>query len=132
MKVMLDTNVLISIILFPNKTTHKFLKKLCHNNDLLLCDYVIEELKNVINRKFPNKINSLEVFLDDLSFTFVHTPNIESNKYKGLMRDNNDIPILITTLKENVDVFVTGDKDFLVLNIDKPKIVTMSEYIQKY
>lgn len=48
------------------------------------------------------------------------------------MRDTKDLPILVTAILESVDVFVTGDKDFLVLDIDMPDIVTMAEFSEKY
>ena len=35
-------------------------------------------------------------------------------------------------INENVDVFVTGDKDFLVLNIKVPEIMTMTGFLEKY
>ena len=33
--------------------------------------------------------------------------------------------------EENVDVFVTGDKDFLVLDIKNPRIMTMEEFLEE-
>lgn len=48
------------------------------------------------------------------------------------VRDTKDSPILATAILEDVDVFVTGDKDFLVLEIENPEILTMTEFSQKY
>ena len=48
------------------------------------------------------------------------------------MRDIKDIPILLSALKENVDCFVTGDKDFLSLNMVRPEFLTSGEFLQKY
>jgi len=39
---------------------------------------------------------------------------------------------LATAILERIDVFVTGDKDFLVLDVDMPEILTMSEFLQRY
>ena len=33
---------------------------------------------------------------------------------------------------EGMDAFVTGDKDFLVLDVDVPEIVTMTEFLERY
>lgn len=33
---------------------------------------------------------------------------------------------------EGIDVFVTGDKDFLVLDVDMPEIVTITEFLERY
>lgn len=46
--------------------------------------------------------------------------------------DEKDSPILATALLENVDVFITGDKDFLVLDIEIPDILSMAEFLEKY
>ena len=48
------------------------------------------------------------------------------------MRDAKDSPILATAIMEKIDVFVTGDKDFLVLDVEMPEIVTMAEFLRQY
>ncbi len=48
------------------------------------------------------------------------------------MCDIKDSPILATAIMESIDVFVTGDKDFLVLDVDIPEIVTMAEFLERY
>lgn len=48
------------------------------------------------------------------------------------MRDTKDSPILATAIMEDVDVLLTGDKDFLVLDVETPEILTMTEFLQKY
>jgi len=48
---------------------------------------------------------------------------------KGTGRDS---PILATAIMEEIDVFITGDKDFLVLDVDMPEIVTMAEFLERY
>ncbi|MED9903336.1 MAG: hypothetical protein UFG06_04040 [Lachnospiraceae bacterium] len=48
------------------------------------------------------------------------------------MRDTKDSPILATAIMEDVDVLLTGDKDFLVLDVETQEILTMAEFLQKY
>jgi predicted nucleic acid-binding protein len=48
------------------------------------------------------------------------------------MRDAKDSPILATAILEEIDVFLTGDKDFLVLDVEIPEIMSMSEFLEKY
>lgn len=38
------------------------------------------------------------------------------------MRDEKDAPILATAIMEGVDIFLTGDKDFLVMEVEIPEI----------
>ena len=62
----------------------------------------------------------------------VYTPKILDQDEFPTMRDVKDSPILATAILENVDVFITGDKDFLVLDIDMPDIVTMTEFLKRF
>ena len=48
------------------------------------------------------------------------------------MRDIKDAPILAIAIMEEIDVFMTGDKDFLVLDINIPEMVTMKEFLERY
>ena len=132
MKIMLDTNILISAIFFPSAQTHKLIRTLSDNHSIVLCDYVIEELRLVVDRKFPAKKAALEQFFMELPFDLVHTPkNIDVGNFSSV-RDQKDSPILTTAILEDVDVFVTGDKDFLVLDIENPRIMTMAEFLEEY
>ncbi len=130
MRIMLDTNILISMIFFPSETTRKFRNLICDNYELILCDYVLEELRLVVDRKFPSKKEDLERFFMGLPFTMVHTPKgIVFSEFPSV-RDQKDTPILATAIMEDVDIFITGDKDFLVLEIENPKIMTMTEFLE--
>jgi len=48
------------------------------------------------------------------------------------MRDEYDYPILSTAILEDVDILITGDKDFAVVDIDRPEILTPSQFLRKY
>ena len=48
------------------------------------------------------------------------------------IRDLNDYPILYTAIKENIDILITGDRDFADVIIKKPLILTPAEFIAKY
>ena len=49
-----------------------------------------------------------------------------------IVRDSKASPILVTAILENVDVLVTGDKDFLVPDVEMPDIATMTEFLERY
>ncbi|MBR5368684.1 MAG: putative toxin-antitoxin system toxin component, PIN family [Lachnospiraceae bacterium] len=129
MRIMLDTNVLISMIFFPSDKTREFRNKICDGYQIVLCDYVLEELRLVTERKFPGKKEAIERFFMELPFELVHTPRDIAFVGYPSVRDQKDSPILATAIMEDVNVFITGDKDFLVLEIDNPKIVTMTEFL---
>ncbi len=52
MRVMIDTNIFISMIFFPSAQTRDLAKRLADNHQIVVCDYVIEELRLVTDRKF--------------------------------------------------------------------------------
>ena len=54
MKCLIDTNVLISVSLFPDSVTAKaYFKAITNPNVGVVCDYSIDEMRRVFNRKFP-------------------------------------------------------------------------------
>ena len=64
MRVLVDTNILISAALNSNGTPYKaFMKAVTYPNKGIICDQNIEELRRIFNRKFPQKISLLEHFL---------------------------------------------------------------------
>lgn len=132
MRVMIDTNIFISIIFFPSVQTKYLVRKLTENHQIVICDYVVEELQFVVNRKFPNKRKALDDFFLELPFELVYTPKeIDFEKFPE-MRDQKDTPILATAIIEGVDVLLTGDKDFLALDIKFPEILTINKFLEHY
>lgn len=132
MRVMLDTNIFVSMIFFPSRQTREFAKRLTENHEIVVCDYVIEELRLVASRKFPAKRKFIDMFFLELPFELVYTPKMLDLNGFPEMRDMKDSPILATAILENVDVFVSGDKDFLVLDVEVPEILTITEFLNRY
>jgi putative PIN family toxin of toxin-antitoxin system len=131
MKVLIDTNILISAALNPNGTPYKaFIKAVTYPNKGVICDQNIEELRRIFNRKFPQKISLLEHFLSIalLAMEVVPTPVDEAEEENNI-RDAADRPILRAAIYAKVDVLLTGDKDFLESDVTNPKIMTAAEFI---
>lgn len=132
MRVMLDTNIFISMIFFPSEQTRELAMRLTESHQIVVCDYVIEELRLVTERKFPTKRKFLDRLFMELPFELVYTPEeVDWNAFPE-MRDAKDLPILVTAIMESIDVFLTGDKDFLVLDVETPEILTMKEFLEQY
>lgn len=47
-------------------------------------------------------------------------------------RDMNDYPVPYTAVVEDVDILITGDKDFADVDIEKPTIMTPSDFLNEY
>lgn len=132
MRILIDTNILISAALNSHGTPYKaYLKAVTYPNKGIICDQNIEELWRIFNRKFPTKISMLEKFLAySLSVIEVATtPEMEEDAEK-LIRDVKDRPILRTALNAKADVLLTGDKDFLESGVTDPKIMTAAEFLE--
>ncbi|MCL2411647.1 MAG: putative toxin-antitoxin system toxin component, PIN family [Treponema sp.] len=131
MKIMVDANIIISAILFPKSIISEILKHIVLNNEIILSEYTINEIRDVFNRKFPNRTNEMENYLDKLPYRFFSIKEINIKKYPAI-RDLDDIPVLANAIESNVDILVTGDKDFEGIKIKKPKIIKPNKYQEEY
>lgn len=131
MRVMLDTNILISAFIFKSKKMNELIYNLSKNHEIVICSYTVDELKALLKSKFKVNLNDLDRFLNKFPFDLVYSPTSVENKLFEI-RDPNDYIILHTAIIEDIDIFITGDKDFNNIDIDKPEIMTVSEFIEKY
>ena len=131
MKVMLDTNILVSAFVFKSEMMNQLIYKLSTEHEIVICSYTIEELKELIDTKFKVTQKDLDEFLKDFPFILVYSPTTVENKLFEI-RDKDDYIILHTAIIEDVDVFITGDKDFNNIDIDKPEIMSATEFLEKY
>ena len=63
MRVLIDTNVLFSALLFPLSTPARALRKASDEHSVILCDQNISELKVIIGRKAPEYLPDIDLFL---------------------------------------------------------------------
>ena len=132
MRIMIDTNILISAFVFKSESMNRLIERIVENHDLIISSYVLEELNEVVKRKFPNQVKALDKFLTALSFQLVYSPKTPEDNNLFYIRDENDYMVLYTAIIEDVDVFITGDKDFKEVDIERPEILTLSEFLEKY
>lgn len=131
MRVMLDTNVLLSALLFPGERMNRMMQCIFEEHRLVLSSFVIDELAYVVERKFPGKEKTVDALLTRMGYDLVYTPKeMEPGLFE--IRDEKDYPVLYTAFIEDVDILITGDKDFSEVEIDRPEIMTPSEFIARY
>ena len=111
---MLDTNILVSAFVFKSKKMNDLIYYLSKSHTIVICLYVIDELNDLISSKFNVKVEELDRFLNKFPFDLVYSPITIENKLFDI-RDIDDYIILHTAIIEDIDVFITGDKDFLML-----------------
>ena len=131
MRIAVDTNILISAILFPNSSMNELIKVIAEKHNFILSSFVIEELMAVVQRKFAGKEEAVDRFLSKFPYEMVYTPK-EMRQDLFQIRDEKDYPILYTAIIEDVDVLITGDKDFTDIEIEKPEILTPAQFLEKY
>ena len=132
MRIMIDTNIIISAALFPNgKVAKAYIKALLPPYHPMVCDYIVDELHRKFREKFPGRTTELEAFLFNTLkvITVVPTPETALEE-ESAIRDVKDRPILRAALNEHADLFLTGDKDFLESAIKDPRIISVSDFLQ--
>ncbi len=123
--------MLVSLLLFPNPRMTAMMEHIFTDHTLVLSSFVVTELKDVVRRKFPKQEKAVEKLLANMSYDFVYTPE-EMDETLFSIRDTKDYPVLYSAILEDVDLLITGDKDFTGIAIEKPEILTPSDFISKY
>lgn len=133
LRVVLDTNVLLSGIAYPASVPGKIMSAWRHGSvDVLLSAYVLDELRRVLPRlahRHGLTLAEIEDLVDALSIqaeVIEPLPCAEPD-----LRDVDDLPVLGTLLAalktSGVDYLITGDKDLLVM-AERYPIVTPAKF----
>ena len=125
MRILVDTNVLFSALLFPKSKPAQALLYIADNHEMVLCDRNIIEIREILKRKAPQFLPDAEVLLAEMSYELI--PAIDHAE--KLIRDAKDQPILNAAIVSDVDIILTGDKDFLSLDMEHPKCMTVSQFL---
>lgn len=131
MRVLIDTNVLISAALSANGVPYQaYVKAVTYPNHGLICEQNVDEMRRIFNKKFPNRLAALDRFLSIALLTMELVPIPTDEDIAELqIRDVKDRPILRAAMKARADVLLTGDKDFLESGLEKPVIMTPAEFV---
>jgi predicted nucleic acid-binding protein len=79
MRIMIDTNVLISAVLFPNPRMTKLLDKVALEHTLVLASFIMEELQRLFDTKFSGKKTLLDRFLSNCTSLRIRSSNSSMN-----------------------------------------------------
>jgi putative PIN family toxin of toxin-antitoxin system len=120
LRVVLDTNVLLSGIAYPASVPGKIMAAWRYGSlDILLSAYLLDELRRVLPRAQRHGLNSAEIdnLVDILSLQaeiIEPSPSIEAD-----LRDTDDPPVLgilrAALDSSGADYLITGDQDLLAL-----------------
>lgn len=119
MRVFIDSNILISAILSNSSLSSNVLTLLIEEHHLVICSYSIAEVSKIMNRKFPQYIAKWDKFITTLEFEMVYTPEEPLAFRAPYIRDEKDIPILVSAILAQPDILITGDYDFHTAEIQE-------------
>jgi putative PIN family toxin of toxin-antitoxin system len=133
LRVVLDTNVLLSGIAYPASVPGKIMSAWRHGSvEVLLSVYILDVLRRVLPR-LANRHGLTSAEIEDL----VDALSLQAEVIEPLpvaeadLRDIDDQPVLGTLLAalntSAVDYLITGDKDLLVL-AERYPIVTPANF----
>ncbi len=130
MRTIWDTNVLILGILFPKSLPAQALRYVTERGTFVLPTCVIEELYRVFQRKFSEKTEKLDHYLERREYELFVTPDDLRLDAMPPIRDAKDAPVLASAILADVDMLITGDKDFTDVKIDRPAILTPAAFLE--
>lgn len=138
MRLVLDTNVLVSGLLFPGGPPSRLVKAWRAGAfELVISDFVIDEL----TRAWAHLAPRLKASPDDLA-DFIDTMGVRAELLRidaamlaqasaAALRNQNDLPVLALLIGSGADHLVTGDKDLLALAGTYP-ILTPADFVDRF
>lgn len=137
LRVVLDTNVLLSGIAYPGSLPGKIMAAWRHGSiEVLLSGFILEELRRVLPRlRSRHSLSDAEIE-DLIDILAIQAEVIEADQPDAPeLRDANDHPVLGTLLAairtSGADYLITGDKDLLVLS-DRYPILTPAAFWERH
>lgn len=138
MRLVLDTNMLVSGLLFPDGPPSRLVKAWRSGAfDLVISDFVIDELTRTWAHLAPRLMSSpddLADFIDTIGvraeLLHIDAAMLAQASSAGLP-DPNDLPVLALLIGSGADHLVTGDKNLLAL-ADTCPILTPAEFADRF
>lgn len=113
MKVVFDTNILVSALVFPGGRGEAALRRIVEEQDqLAISKPILDELLGILGRKFARDAEALAhaaVFLSELGIL------VKPRQRLRVVKDDPDNRILECAIAGRADAIVTGDKALLGL-----------------
>jgi len=131
-KVIFDSNVLLSAGIFPNGKAAKVVDYVAAQYTIVLSNTIIDEVKRVVNEKFAASLPCFEKFLAKLTYEYAYVPEKVILDSKLEISDPDDKHILVSAVFSGSDVLITGDKHFFERKYDEIEVLTPSDFMAKY
>jgi putative PIN family toxin of toxin-antitoxin system len=127
-KVVFDTNILVSAIVFPGGRADEALQRIIEEKDeLVLSKPILDELLSVLARKFARDAEELA----HVAFVLAGIAHfVKPRRRMRVVDDEPDNRILECAVTGAADAIVTGDRAMLALGGYRGvRIVTLADYL---
>jgi putative PIN family toxin of toxin-antitoxin system len=133
LRVVLDTNVLVSGIAYPSSIPGGILGAWRQGAlEVILSQYILDELARVLPRLNARLKWEEKDFADFIDILSLQADLVEPQPLDGeAARDAADIPVLGTLLAAKADYLITGDDDLLALAA-RYSIISPAEFWRKH
>ena len=131
-KVVLDTNIYISGILFAGKPREVLDLAIKGKIHVFISPDILSELRDVLSRKkFGFSPERVDIIIREIeSITTMINP---AKKYSIVSHDSDDNIIIDCAMESRVEYIITGDNDLLCLNKYKSiTIINPALFIEEY
>jgi len=129
LKVVFDTNILVSALVFPGGRGEGALRRIIEEQDqLVISKPILNELLGILARKFSRDAEELAhvaVFLSDLALS------VKPRRKLRVVKDEPDNRILECALAGHAEAIVTGDHALLSLGeYNGVRIIGLRDYLE--
>jgi putative PIN family toxin of toxin-antitoxin system len=129
-KVVFDTNILVSALVFPGGRGEAALRRIVEEQDqIVISKPILDELLGILGRKFARDAEELAhaaVFLSELGTT------VKPRQRLRVVKDDPDNRILECAIAGRADAIVTGDKALLALcEYQGVRILSLRDYLDQ-
>ncbi len=132
LRIVLDSNVILSGLMSPKGTTGKIVQAWKDNRfNLLICEAHTDEIRRVLAyQKIQKRLNwsaeKINLFVKQLSF---RAENVDISGIEAhVPQDADDEMLLATLIATKADYLVSGDSDLLALR-ESYAVITPAEFL---
>ena len=132
MQIMIDTNIVVSAVLYPESRLRTIVEYVVNNHTLVISAYSLEEIHRLFRSKFKTYENEVNEFFSRTEIQIFDTPRTIDSRTKNKIRDHKDIPVLESFILSDSSILITGDNDFFTPELVEYKILRPSEFYEQY
>ena len=122
MRLLIDTNVLISSFVFDGRPLNLLYTLFAKGYALYVSEYIDAEFREKVAQKWKSRERKI---LDEYERLGIPMLKSTENVYR-VLRDADDDPILSDAIDHDIDIILSGDKDFLDAGLEHPKVMSVS------